>query len=218
MSAPIATAPVAAAPAPVAAAVAAPVAAPVAAAPAPVAAPVAAPAAAPAPVAAPAAAPAPVAAPAAVPTGLPPTYGSVTAAPAIGTIANSSGGGIPDEHFNKPLLFRLLSVGSRMSKYEKAQVDAPTVDYLVLDPATGQITEIRNVTIMQKNIRTDLVTSFQRGERAITGVATTVPTSNDSPAKVLKALDDQNSGYGAEQATAYLRDAAINTFGWWSAS
>ena len=208
MSAPIATAPVAAAPAPVAAAVAAPVAAPVAAAPAPVA----------APVAAPAAAPAPVAAPAAVPTGLPPTYGSVTAAPAIGTIANSSGGGIPDEHFNKPLLFRLLSVGSRMSKYEKAQVDAPTVDYLVLDPATGQITEIRNVTIMQKNIRTDLVTSFQRGERAITGVATTVPTSNDSPAKVLKALDDQNSGYGAEQATAYLRDAAINTFGWWSAS
>jgi hypothetical protein len=183
----------------------APVAVPIAAAPAPI-------AAAPAPIAAaPAQAPAYAPAPAAAPA--PPAVGG---APRIGSIPTSSGGGIPDEHFDKPLLFRLLSVGPRMSKYEKAQVQAPTVDYLVLDPATGQMSEVRNVTIMQKNIRNDLVTCFQRGEQAVTGVATKVPTNNDEPAKVLRPLDDQNSGYGAEQATAYLRDAAINTFGWWS--
>ena len=184
----------------------APVAAPVAAAPvaaAPVSAPVAA-----APVAAPV-----VAAP--VPAGLPPTYGGIGAAPQIGSIPSSGGGGIPDEHFGKPLLFRLLSVTSRYSKYEKTDVLAPTVDYLVLDPATGQISEVRNVSIMQKLIRNELVACFQRGEQAVTGVAIKVPTDNQEPAKVLRALDDQNSGYGAEQATIYLRDAAINTFGWW---
>jgi hypothetical protein len=183
------------------------VAVPVAAAPAPI-------AAAPAPiVAAPAQTPAYALAQAPAYAPAPP---AVSGAPQIGSIPTSSGGGIPAEHFDKPLLFRLLSVGPRMSKYEKVQVQAPTVDYIVLDPATGQMTEVRNVTIMQKNIRNDLVTCFQRGEQAVTGVAIKVPTNNDEPAKVLRPLDDQNSGYGAEQATAYLRDAAINTFGWWS--
>lgn len=182
---------------------AAPVAAPVAPAPAP--------AAVPAPAAAPVAAapaPAPAPAPAAAPVG---------AAPQIGSVATGgNGGGFPDEHFNKPLLIRLLMVGPRFSKYEKEEVQAPTVDYLVLDPANGQITETRNITVMQKNIRRDLVACFQRGEQAVTGIATLWQGNGENPAKVLRALDDENSGYGAEQATAYLRDAAINTFGWWS--
>ncbi len=140
-----------------------------------------------------------------------------SAAPAIGTIPTGSGGGIPDEHFNKPILFRLLSLASRASKYEKVDVLAPTVDYIVLDPATGTFEQVQNVTIMQKNIRNELVTCFQRGESAVTGVAIQVPGSNDNAAKVLRALDDTNSGYGAQQATAYLRDAAITQFGWWTA-
>ncbi|TLH49014.1 hypothetical protein C1S80_29350 [Mycolicibacterium aubagnense] len=165
----------------------------------------------------PAQAPAP-AAPAQAPVALPPTFGGFGAAPQIGSIPTASGGGIPDEHFGKPLLFRLLSVSSRNSKYEKVEVQAPTVDYLVLDPATGQISEVRNVTIMQKHIRNELVGCFQRGEQAVTGVAIKIPTDNQEPAKVLRALDDQNSGYGAEQATIYLRNAAIETFGWWKAA
>ena len=214
MTVPIAQAPVAAAP-PVAQA---PVAqAPVAAAPvaqppvaqAPVAqAPVAAAPVAQAPVAA---APAPAAAPAA-------TYGGITAAPAIGSIPTGGGGGISDEHFNKPILFRLLSVSPRYSKYEKAEVSTPTVDYIVLDPATGAFTEIKNAVMMQKHIRNELVACFQRGMTAVTAVAIKVPTQNDEPAKVLRAFDDQNTGYGAELATQYLREAAISQFNWWTAT
>ncbi|WP_232490777.1 hypothetical protein [Mycobacterium dioxanotrophicus] len=211
MTVPIAQAPVAAAP-PVAQAPVA--AAPVAAAPvaaAPVAqAPVAAAPVAQAPVAA-APAPAPAAAPAA-------TYGGITAAPAIGSIPTGGGGGIGDEHFNKPILFRLLSVSPRYSKYEKAEVSTPTVDYIVLDPATGAFTEIKNAVMMQKHIRNELVACFQRGMTAVTAVAIKVPTQNDEPAKVLRAFDDQNTGYGAELATQYLREAAISQFNWWTAT
>ncbi|WP_225503167.1 hypothetical protein [Mycolicibacterium fortuitum] len=211
MTVPIAQAPVAAAPpvaqAPVAAA---PVAqAPVAAAPV-AQAPVAAAPVAQAPVAA-APAPAPAAAPAA-------TYGGITAAPAIGSIPTGGGGGIGDEHFNKPILFRLLSVSPRYSKYEKAEVSTPTVDYIVLDPATGAFTEIKNAVMMQKHIRNELVACFQRGMTAVTAVAIKVPTQNDEPAKVLRAFDDQNTGYGAELATQYLREAAISQFNWWTAT
>lgn len=200
--APVATAPVAQAPVAQAPVAAAPVAqAPVAAAPvaqAPVA-------------AAPAPAPAPAAAPAA-------TYGGITAAPAIGSIPTGGGGGIGDEHFNKPILFRLLSVSPRYSKYEKAEVSTPTVDYIVLDPATGAFTEIKNAVMMQKHIRNELVACFQRGMTAVTAVAIKVPTQNDEPAKVLRAFDDQNTGYGAELATQYLREAAISQFNWWTAT
>lgn len=204
--------------APAAAAPVAPAAAPAVAAPAPA---PAAPAPAPAPVAAAPVAAAPVAtAPvaAAVPAGLPSVGAAYNAVPNIGSIPNSGGGGIPDEHFGKPILFRLLGVTMRMSKYEKIEVQAPTVDYLVLDPATGSISEIKNVTIMQKNIRTELVQCMHRGLEAVTAVATTVPTTNDSPAKVLRALDDENSGYGAEQATEYLVQAAKNNFAWWGSA
>ena len=163
---------------------------------------------------------APVAtAPAAAPVGLPPSFGHVGGVPKIGTVASSAGGGIPDEHFNKPILFRIVNIVLRGSKYEEGQVQAPVVDYLVLDPATGQFTETRGATIMQKNIRNELVTAHQRGLEAVTGVATLVPTSNSNAAKVLRALDDSNSGgYGAEAATSYLVDAASNTFGWWNAA
>lgn len=172
-----------------------------------------------APVAAAPVAAAPVAAPAAAPVGLPPSFGNAGGVPKIGTIASSAGGGIPDEHFDKPILFRIINVVLRGSKYEDGQVQAPVVDYLVLDPATGQFTEVRGVTIMQKNIRNELVTAHQRGLEAVTGVATLVPTSNSNAAKVLRALDDSNSGgYGAEAATSYLVDAATNTFGWWNAA
>ncbi|MEN4465404.1 hypothetical protein ABFV47_14210 [Mycolicibacterium fortuitum] len=212
-AAPIAQAPVAAAPVAAAPVAQAPVAqAPVAAAPiaqAPVAqAPVAQAPVAQAPVAA---APAPAAAPAA-------TYGGITAAPAIGSIPTGGGGGISDEHFNKPILFRLLSVSPRYSKYEKAEVSTPTVDYIVLDPATGVFTEIKNAVMMQKHIRNELVACFQRGMTAVTAVAIKVPTQNDEPAKVLRAFDDQNTGYGAELATQYLREAAISQFNWWTAT
>jgi hypothetical protein len=139
-------------------------------------------------------------------------------APPIGTIPSGSGGGIPDEHFDKPILFRLLSISQRASKYEKVDVLAPTVDYIVLDPATGGFTEVRNVVVMQKNIRNELVTCYQRGDRAVAAVAVAIPGANDNPAKVLRALDDTNSGYGAAQARQYLADAAVNTFGWWAAT
>ncbi|CPW92531.1 hypothetical protein [Mycobacteroides abscessus] len=217
------TAPIAPSAAPVAGVPAAP-AAPIPVAAPPVAAVPAAPPAAAIPAAAPVAA-APVAAtavPTAAPVGLPAGYAGVSAvAPNIGVIPNSGGGGIPDEHFNKPILFRLLGIGPRNSKYEKDQVIAPTVDYIVLDPVTGQFTEAKNITIMQKNIRNELVTCFQRGEQAVTGVAIKVPTSNDNDAKVLRALDDQNSGYGAagysvEQVIGFLREAAISQFQWWT--
>lgn len=213
------TAPIAPAAVPVAAAPAAPApvaAAPVAAAPAPAAVPAAAPVAA-APVAA-------AAVPTAAPVGLPAGYAGVSSvAPNIGVIPNSGGGGIPEEHFNKPILFRLLGIAQRASKYEKEQVLAPTVDYIVLDPATGQFTEAKNITIMQKNIRNELVTCFQRGEQAVTGVAIKVPTNNENDAKVLRALDDQNSGYAAvgysvEQVIGFLREAAISQFQWWKTS
>ncbi len=191
MSAPIAPAPVLA-PAPVAPAAVAPIAAaPVAAVPT---------------------------APPTAPVGLPAGYGGIGAPPAIGSIPSGTGGGIPEEHFNKPILFRLLSVGPRSSKYEKVEVLAPTVDYIVVDPATAQFTEVKNATIMQKNIRNELVTCFQRGEQAVTAVATLVPTSNDNDAKVLRALDDSNSGWGPEVTVGYLRDAAIHQFGWWKAA
>ena len=174
------------------------------------------------PVAAPAAAPAiaqasaPVAAPVAAPSapvGLPPGFGG--SAPKIGNLPSSASGSIPDEHFGKPILFRIVTVSSRTSKYEEGQVQAPTVDYIVLDPATGEFTEVRNVTVMQKNIRNEIVGAHHRGLEAVTGVATVVPTSNSNPAKVLRPLDDTNSGYGAETATQYLVDAATNRFGWW---
>ncbi|ART73759.1 hypothetical protein BTO20_19675 [Mycobacterium dioxanotrophicus] len=142
----------------------------------------------------------------------------MTAAPAIGSIPTGGGGGIGDEHFNKPILFRLLSVSPRYSKYEKAEVSTPTVDYIVLDPATGAFTEIKNAVMMQKHIRNELVACFQRGMTAVTAVAIKVPTQNDEPAKVLRAFDDQNTGYGAELATQYLREAAISQFNWWTAT
>lgn len=166
----------------------------------------------------PAAAPIAAAPVAAVPVGLPPSF-RAGGVPKIGTVASSSGGGIPDEHFDKPILFRIVNVVLRGSKYEDGQVQAPVVDYLVLDPATGQFTEVRGVTIMQKNIRNELVAAHQRGLEAVTGVATLVPTSNSNVAKVLRALEDSNSGgYGAEAATSYLVDAATKTFGWWNAA
>lgn len=150
-----------------------------------------------------------------VPAGIPASFAGVSAPPVIGSIPNSAGGGIPDEHFDKPILFRLLSVTPRHSKYEKTEVFAPTVDYIVLDPATGTFTEVKSITIMQKNIRNELVACQQRGMTAVTGVAVRVPTENQEPAKVLRALDDQNSGYGAELATHYLSEAAKTQFHWW---
>lgn len=157
---------------------------------------------------------APVAAPAA-PAGLPPGFGAP--APKIGNLPSSASGGIAEDHFHKPILFHILSVSSRPSRYEEGQVQAPTVDYIVLDPATGEIAEVRNITIMQKNIRNELVNAFSRGLKAVTGVAMVVPTSNSNPAKVLRPLDDTNSGYGAEKATELLATAAQN-LGWWGPS
>ena len=193
-----------------------PAAAPIAAAPvatAPVAtAPATAPAAAPAtvPAAAPAAAPV-----ASAPVGLPPGFGGT--APKIANLPSSTGGGIPEAHFNKPILFRIVAMTSRQSKYEGGPVDAPVVDYIVLDPATAEFTEVKNVTIMQKNIRNEIVGAHTRGFDVVTGVAIEVPTVNSNPAKVLRPLDDTNSGYGAEVATQYLSDAARDRFGWWTA-
>ena len=165
-------------------------------------------------------APAPSAAPAAAaPVGLPPGFAAATAGgpPKIGTIPSTTGGGIPEEHFNKPILFRILGTELRNSKYENGQVQAPTVDYIVLDPATGDFVEIRGVTVMQKNIRNTLLAVYNRGEEAVTGVATLVPTSNSNAAKVLRALDDSNAGYAtAAEATQYLIDAATHTYGWWT--
>lgn len=151
------------------------------------------------------------------PVGLPPGFGS-GGAPKIGNLSSTAGGGIPDEHFNKPLLIRIISVGPRSSKYEDGQVQAPTVDYIALDPSNGTYTEVRGVTLMQKNIRRDIVDAHNRGLEAVTGVAMLVQTSNSNPAKVLRPLDETNSGYGVEQATKYLTDAAMTQFGWWPAS
>ncbi|KMV15997.1 hypothetical protein ACT17_22935 [Mycolicibacterium conceptionense] len=149
---------------------------------------------------------------------MPGGLGGVGAAPAIGTLSGGAGGGVKDEHFNKPLLFRLLSVSNRNSKYEKTEVLAPTVDYIVLDPATGTFEEVKNVTIMQKNIRNDLVAEYQRGVQAVAAVATLYQGSGDNPAKVLRQLDDTNAGgYLAADALAYLRQAAIDQFHWWAA-
>lgn len=195
--APIAAAPVAAAPAPVAAA-------PVAAAPVAV------------PAAAPVAAPPVAAAPAAAPVGLPVGYaGALAGPPAVATIPSGGGAGIAEAHFDKPLLFHILSLSMRTLKYEKIEGLAPLVDYIVLDPATGGVEEVKGVVVLPKHLRTELVACFERGDRFVTAVATEVPTSNDKPAKVLRALDDQNSGYGAEQARAILMDVAGKHFQWW---
>lgn len=217
MSAPIAAAPVAAAPiaaAPVAAApvAAAPEAAPVAAAPV-AAAPVAA-----APVAAAPVAAAPVAASA--PVGLPAGFGGLSAPPAIGSIAGGSSS-FPDEHFDKPLLFNLRGIESRPSKFtnpdgSRNMVDVPTVDYIVLNPVTGTIEEHRNVTIWTGQITKALADSFKKGERFITAVAVKKPTDKGNPMLVLDPLDDDNSGYGAKEATEYLSTAASKNFGWWT--
>jgi hypothetical protein len=158
----------------------------------------------------------PAAAPAG-PVGLPPGFG-LGGAPKIGNVSNGVSGGIPADHFGKPILFRIVSVTERPSKYEGGQVLAPTVDYIVLDPGTGEFTEVRNVTIMQKNIRNEIVGAHHRGLEGLTGVATEVPGSNDNPAKVLRALDDTNSSYGAEAATEHLVNAARTQFGWWPAA
>ncbi|SIM05085.1 Uncharacterised protein [Mycobacteroides abscessus subsp. abscessus] len=199
--APIAAAPVAAVPAAAAPAAAAPVAVPTT---APVAAaPVAA-----APVAA---APAPAA-----PVGLPVGYaGTLSGPPAVATIPSGGGSGIAEAHFDKPLLIHILSLSMRTLKYEKTEGLAPLVDYIVIDPATGGAEEVKGVVVLPKHLRTELVACFERGDRYVTAVATNVPTSNDKPAKVLRALDDENSGWGAEQARGLLMDVAGRHFQWW---
>lgn len=203
--APIAAAPVAAAPAPVAAA-------PVAAAPAPApAAPVALPTA--APVAAPPVAAAPAAA---APVGLPVGYaGALSGPPQVASVPSGSGGGFAEAHYNKPLLIHILTVSSRKLKYENREDLAPTVDYIVLNPATGGVEEVKGTVVLPKYLRTELVACYERGDRFVTGLVTEVPGANDKPAKVLRALDDQNSGYGAEQARAILMDVAGKHFQWW---
>lgn len=172
-----------------------------------------------APAAAPVAAPAAAAPAPAAPVGLPPSYGSIGAVPQIGTITSAAGGGIADNHFGKPLLIRIVNVVERNSRYGEGKVVAPVIDYIALDPATGEFAEVRGVTVMQKNIRNDLVAAHRRGLDAVTGVATLLPTDKDNPAKVLRPLADDNAGgYGAQTATGYLVGAATDTFGWWSAA
>ena len=117
-------------------------------------------------------APAATAPVATAPVGLPPSYGTAGGPPKIGTVGNSAGSGIPAEHFDKPILFRIINVVSTTSQYEDGQFQAPVVDYIVLDPANGEFTEVRGATIKQKFIRADLVTAHQRGQEAVTGVAT----------------------------------------------
>lgn len=177
-----------------------------------------------APVAAAPVAAAPVAAPvAAAPAVLPQGFGPAGGAPKIGTLNGGTGGGfgIPDENFNKPLLIRIVGVELRTGKFEEAEVEAPTVDYIVLDPATGNLSEVRGAVMMQKFIRKDLVAAARRGDAAVVAVATTVPPKNGGTfhAKVLRDLDDSNSGgYGAEVAKSHLIKAATETFGWWPAA
>lgn len=179
-------------------------------APVPVAAPVAAASA--APTAAPvAASPAPYAAPVAAPTAAP--AGNV---PSIGSVASGIGGGIPDEHFNSPILFRLLDVSMRHSQFEGCDVEAPTVDYIVINPANGEATEVRGLTVMQKLIRRDLVAAYRRGEQAVFGVAMLTKGSGANQAKVLRPLDDENTGYKAEDAQKFLTDLAVDTYHWWT--
>ncbi|OSC30620.1 hypothetical protein B8W67_16875 [Mycolicibacillus koreensis] len=144
-------------------------------------------------------------------------------APQIGTMS-SGGGSIPDAHFNKPLLFRINGVVRRTSNYEKdasgnkIEFDAPIVDYLVFDEAAGNIEEVRGVTIMQKNIRRDLVEKYVAGEQAVAAIAThhrNPESAYSNAAKVLRPLDDENTTYGAEWTISTLRDVAIDEYHWW---
>lgn len=152
-------------------------------------------------------------APTAVPVGLPPAFGQP---PKIGNIAGPSSG-IPEEDFGKPAIIRVLSVSRQTLKYEEGQADVPTVDYIVLDPATGESVERRGVVIRQKNIRNKIIDQHVRGYQVMTGVFLQVPSNYSQPAKVLNPLDDTNSGYGVEKATEYLKAAAVS-FGWWGAA
>jgi len=167
---------------------------------------------------------APVAAPGAPaatsgPVGLPATFG----APKIGNIGDgtaSGNTGIDDEHYDRPLLLRVVEVETRMAKYEldedglPSKVQAPLVDYIALNPADGTFTERRGVSIMNKNQRRDILAAHASGSVWITGVATQQRGQHATPAKVLRPLDDTNSHYGVDAATEHLVGAARTTFGW----
>jgi hypothetical protein len=165
---------------------------------------------------------APAAAPAAAPVGpvgLPPGFGH-GGAPKIGNVVNRATGGIPPEHFNKPILFRIISVDEQVGQYGPEPVTVPTVDYIVLDPDTGESTVVSNIKIWTSGIRSEIIAAHTRGLEGLTGVAIEIPSkkADHAPAKVLRALDDTNSRYGAELATQHLLDAARNKFGWWPAA
>jgi len=144
---------------------------------------------------------------------LPPGFGNAGGPPKIGGVGGGVSGGIRDEFFDKPILFKIIEVTSRTSQYEDGPVQAPTVNFIVLDPSNGTFTTVNNVTVMQKNIRRDLISAYHRGDSYVAAVATLVPTKNNQPAKVLRDLDETNSGYGVEAAKEHLLNAARSE-GW----
>lgn len=118
----------------------------------------------------------------------------------------------PREFYNKPTLFRVTGVQQLRSKYGDGAPDTelPTVDFIVLDHATGTFEQRRDITLRPSRLSKRLVDVFTAGARLTTGYPVLKPTPKGN--EVLQLVPMLNT----DQDNARLHHAAAEQFAWWA--
>ncbi|KXO93031.1 Uncharacterised protein (plasmid) [Tsukamurella tyrosinosolvens] len=117
--------------------------------------------------------------------------------------------------YDKPTLFRITRVTQLHTSTDIH--DAPVVDMLCIDPATGSFEEQREVVLTPKELSKGLLSTYRStGQTVIVGYLTKKRARHGRDVECLLPLDADNAPYGVEKTTTALLEAATYIFDWWT--